>query len=90
MLETIRMIANIIRHLRLCYQLLKSRVLVSFGMGDPHQPPVIPAKAGMTRARKCHMALMSFGRSFCIEHTNPLKPLRGLANLKLALGAREC
>ena len=47
MIDTIRMIANIIGHLRLCYQLLKSRVLVSFGMEDPHQPPVIPAKAGI-------------------------------------------
>jgi hypothetical protein len=90
MLETIRMIANIIGHLRLCYQLLKSRVLVSFGMGDPHQPPVIPPKAGMTRARKCRMAWMNSGRSFRIEHTNPLKSLRGLANLKLALDSSEC
>ncbi len=45
------MIANIIGHLRLCYQLLKSRVLVSFGMGDPHQPPVIPAKAPVIPAK---------------------------------------
>ena len=36
------------------------------------------------------MALMSFGRSFCIEHADPLKSLRGFANLKLALDAREC
>jgi hypothetical protein len=40
MIETIRMIANIIGHLRLCYQLLKFWVLVSFGLGDPVEPPV--------------------------------------------------
>ena len=45
---------------------------------------------GMTRSRKCHVALMNFGKSFCIEHTNPLKFLRSFANLKLALDLREC
>jgi hypothetical protein len=74
------MIANIIGHLRLCYQLVRFWVLVSFGRGIHSS----------RRSRKCHVALMNFGRSFPIEHTDPLKSLRGFANLKLALDLREC
>ncbi|MGA2310724.1 MAG: hypothetical protein ABSG57_14415, partial [Candidatus Bathyarchaeia archaeon] len=45
---------------------------------------------GMTRSRKCHIALMNLGRSFSIKHTTPLKSLRGFANLKLAPDAGKC